>query len=63
MKCPVHALRLFIYLLIYVLVIYLTTLAVNQATHLAMTVELLAGISFMLVSRYLRKIFYTNTNL
>jgi len=42
-------------------VICLTTLAVNQATHVEMTVELLAGKSFMLISRYLRR-FYTNAN-
>jgi len=39
-----------VYLFIYLLVIYLTALAVNQATHVATTVELLAGISFMLIS-------------
>jgi hypothetical protein len=38
-------------------VICLTTLAVNQATHVAMTVELLAGTSFMLIVDILEKAF------
>jgi len=47
---------------IYLLVVYLTTRAVNQATHVAIAVEILAGLSFMLISQYLRKSFYADKN-